>query len=232
MPIEFKHKFLTLKCSLQSDKLKKSQYKIRYNDTEDWNQNLSKLLSQIVAKFKFLSEFHESEWTISIKEQIIDKQDAKRFGTILSSIPSNDSNPVILEIVRPTTIDGNEGNNNSQFEKTAKFIIIIHHDDQQFKYGLHHDSEEWDDETFETLNKEIANRFNIDGSFEILTKDNRVDIDDIECLQDEFDSLESDNTIHVLLKVMTLFTIYILCVVFHNINYIFYGYIGQRSPNC
>ena len=189
---------MTLKCHIQSNKLKKSESKIRYKDSDDWDQNLSQLLSTILKKFKFLSDLNESEWAIRINSQIIDKQDGQTFGSILSSIPSNKSNPVCIEIVN-TTSSSDEKN---EFEQDAKYIVTVHHNDQQRKYPLNEDSEEWNDETFETLKSKIATRFDIDGSFEILTKDSGVDIDDYDCLKDEFDSLDNGNTVHVVLQVM------------------------------
>ena len=192
-----------LKCCIPSNTLKKYEYKIRYNDTDDWNQNMTKLLSQISKKFKFLSELDYSQWTLCINSQFIDKQNAQQFCAILSSIPSNNSKPVIVKIVRPTPKDDDKKNNH-QFAPNPKYIITIHHNNQQFEYALSDESKEWDDVTFESLQKAVANRFNISGSFEMLTKDSNVDLDDIECIQDEFDSLKDSNTIHIVLQVKSV----------------------------
>ena len=173
--------------------MKKSQYKIRYDDGDDWNQNLSQLLSQIKQKFRFLKQLDDSQWTLCINSQFIDKRDAKNFGTILSSIPSNDIHPVVVEIVRPKKMGGTS--------TSAGKFVIIHHNNQEFKYILDDDADEWDDATFEIITKAIAKRFNIHGSFEILTKNSHVDIDDIKSVKKEFDAA-GDDEVHFILEVI------------------------------
>ena len=92
-------------------------------------------------------------------------------------------------------------NDDYQYEEKPKYQVVIHCNNQQFKCKFDDDPEEWDDEEFETLTAAIANRFNISGSFEMFTKDSNVDIDDIECIKNEFDALQQGHTIHLIIKV-------------------------------
>lgn len=83
----FSHEKLTIKLCIQSTAVCKSEVTIDYSMTDDWDENLSSLLSKITNEFKFLSEMEELEWSISINDKVVDKTNVQQFRGILSSTP-------------------------------------------------------------------------------------------------------------------------------------------------
>ena len=83
----YTHKVLTIKLCIANDTVKKKEINIKNPSTDDWNKNLSSLLSKIKKKFKFLSNMDESEWIISINGTTIDKTDSEQLKQVLSTIP-------------------------------------------------------------------------------------------------------------------------------------------------
>ena len=87
--------------------------------------------------------------------------------------------------------------------RDAKYLVIFHHNEQVYNFSINDETEKWDDKLFEAMKKAISRKFNIEDTFEIETQESKLDIDDIGCIKDEFDSLEEGNTIHLILKDVT-----------------------------
>ena len=99
---KYTHKILTIKLCIENDSVKKKKMNIKNPGSDDWDKNLSSLLDKIKKKFKFLTEMDETEWTISINDNIIDKTDSQQLKQILTSIPPTP----IVEIIKTVCNEG------------------------------------------------------------------------------------------------------------------------------
>lgn len=89
------HKFVKLRCILDSADQKEKKIKLR-PPLDDWNQNLPFLVDKVKAKFKCLHEMKEDEWTLSVGGVIVDKSDSSKFKEVISKIA-----PIpIIDVVR------------------------------------------------------------------------------------------------------------------------------------
>eukprot|EP01084_Bolivina_argentea_P001776 3276_1 len=163
---DYVHNVLTIKCCIESATITRNPVHIKITHINDWDQILQSLLYKITKKkFKFLSKMPNSQWSIQINGETIDKTDGSAFKQMLSSIP-----PIpILEIIVATQIDKNS------------YIVKVQYKEQTFDFKLFGDKEQWDKETFKELKQAIREEFDLQYEFILYENisDKAVYIDDI-----------------------------------------------------
>eukprot|EP01084_Bolivina_argentea_P312537 541096_1 len=89
------HEYVELQCYIVSATQK--AVKIALPSPNRWSSNLESILKRIPNKFKFLLNFDESQWILTVNNITIDKHDPIKFGELLSTkIP-----PIaVIEIIK------------------------------------------------------------------------------------------------------------------------------------
>eukprot|EP01083_Nonionella_stella_P071399 191736_1 len=94
---------------------------------DDYLQNL---LTKIRRKFKFLDNLDDSEWTIQIGDDIVEKDNANKLQKILKRTP-----PIpVIQIVK-TVCFTVHAHTNKQISAN-RYVITIHFGDEPFDYPL------------------------------------------------------------------------------------------------
>eukprot|EP01084_Bolivina_argentea_P145290 254686_1 len=169
-PKGYIHQTLILKCCISSNTLRKNTINVRLPSTNDWDKNLQSILTRIPKKFKFLPNMRQNKWQLSINSSIIDKNNPKLFGDILSTIPPI---PVVEIIEKETNID---------MSLNCSYVVITHYGNTQFEYIMPKNMDEWDNNTYNDLLSSIKKHFDLNVKFDLFEdiSGNAIDIDDID----------------------------------------------------
>eukprot|EP01083_Nonionella_stella_P120541 361264_1 len=166
----YTHNTLKIICLIEPDQ-NKNEPKIIYF------KNLDKLLSTIVRKFPFLEAMNDSDWSICINSQIMDKRNSFQFSSVLSTLPP----PLVVYVITTPSSIATEADG---------CVIVVHLDKQRFEYKLPQDKDNWSDDMYDQLLSTINSKFKLYSSSFSLKGDGGVNIDEIEDIQDQFDDEE------------------------------------------
>eukprot|EP01084_Bolivina_argentea_P184865 318833_1 len=185
---DYSHKVLTIKLCIENETVTKRQMNIKNPASDDWDTNLTSLLSKITKKFKFLSEMDESEWMISINGITIHKSNSQQLKQVLSSIA-----PVpVVEIIKTEKVED-------------CYHIIIHYQHQNFDYKITEHQDDWNEQLYQDLQTLIRKKFNINSALQLYENidGNEVDIDDTDDILDSFNDVDKNdkNVLHLFVSV-------------------------------
>eukprot|EP01083_Nonionella_stella_P120542 361265_1 len=181
----YTHNTLKIICLIEPDQ-NKNEPKIIYF------KNLDKLLSTIVRKFPFLEAMNDSDWSICINSQIMDKRNSFQFSSVLSTLPP----PLVVYVITTPSSIATEADG---------CVIVVHLDKQRFEYKLPQDQEHWSDDMYDKLLLRINSQFKLHSSSTTsfsLQGDGGVDIDDMDDIKDQFD--DEVRSIDLFVKVMLM----------------------------
>eukprot|EP01083_Nonionella_stella_P170572 580758_1 len=176
----YTHKTLKIICLIESDQMVKPEPK-----TVSF-KNLDKLLTTIVRKFPFLKAMNDSDWSLCINSQIIDKHNSFQFSSVLSALPP----PLVVYVITTPSSIATEADS---------CTVVVHLDKQRLAYKLPQDQENWSDDMYDKLLSAINSEFTLYSSSFSLKGDGGVDVDDIDDIKDQFD--DEERSIDLFVKV-------------------------------
>eukprot|EP01084_Bolivina_argentea_P073319 133044_1 len=168
----YNHRIVQLRCCLASTQ---TCIQIKLPSPNNWTLNLISIVNRIPKKFKLLQDLHESEWTFSITNTVIDKRDPIQFGQLLSSTP-----PIAtIEIVKCTNMSNSK--NKPDIELHRKYLLNINYKSSSLTWTPPNpytdDDVEWNDNYNKLLHK-ISTHFNADMNQFKLSDDDQCDVSD------------------------------------------------------
>eukprot|EP01083_Nonionella_stella_P078260 214060_1 len=147
---DYTHKVLTIKCCIDSyaSTIKKNpiNIKVKSGSNDDYFANL---MTKIRNKFKFLDNLDDSEWSMQIGGDIVEKGNGHKLKEILQRIIP----PVpVIQIVKTQISED-------------RYVIKVHFGDKKFDYPLTGTPEEWDEDNYTDLVQTIRDKFNLQSEF-------------------------------------------------------------------
>eukprot|EP01083_Nonionella_stella_P174091 602492_1 len=98
---DYARKVVTIKCCIEpyASTIKKTQFTVKITSASN-DDCLAKLIAKIRRKFKFLDNLDDSEWTMQIGADVVDKENGDKLQEILRRISAT---PVV-QIVKPDQV--------------------------------------------------------------------------------------------------------------------------------